>query len=151
MAATLVTVSLTQPTFSIDRYLFQPGYILLSHWLKAASLSTNKSNTYTEELPTLHRDGTAPSIMWKKTLISSSSRIWIQRWSMVVQLLTVGFMSGTLGLLPSRNKQTKQTKFLAKFQKLKVFQFQMLQLRMLTYVTEDNFKIFTLLQFNISI
>lgn len=57
-------------------------------------------------------------------------------------------MSGTLGLLPSKNKQRKS---LAKFQKLKVFLFEMLQLRMLTYVTEDNCKIFTLLQFNISI
>lgn len=57
-------------------------------------------------------------------------------------------MSGTLGLLPSK---TKQRKSLAEFQKLKVFLFEMLQLRMLTYVTEDNCKIFTLLQFNISI
>ena len=31
---------------------FYSSYILLSHWPKAASLLTNKNNTYTEGLPT---------------------------------------------------------------------------------------------------
>ena len=39
-------ISLTPPTLSI--YLFQPGYILLSHWPKAASLLTNGNKTYSQ-------------------------------------------------------------------------------------------------------